>query len=62
VVGGVRVAETGSDLALLLAIVSSFKDQSLPRELIVFGEVGLAGEIRPVTNGSERLNEAAQPN
>lgn len=60
VVGGVRVGETGSDLALLLAIVSSFKDQELPRDLIVFGEVGLAGEIRPVPNGSERLSEAAK--
>lgn len=60
VVGGVRVAETGSDLALLLAIVSSFKNQELPRDLIVFGEVGLAGEIRPVNNGSERLNEASK--
>src|SRR5690606_37843757 len=48
VVGGVRVMETGADLALLLAIVSSFKERVLPRDLIVFGEVGLAGEIRPV--------------
>src|SRR5690554_3085022 len=60
VVGGVRVAETGSDLALLLAIVSSFKNQALPRDLIVFGEVGLAGEIRPVPNGHARLQEAAK--
>lgn len=60
VVGGVKVSETGSDLALLLAIVSSFKDHELPRDLIVFGEVGLAGEIRPVPNGSERLSEAAK--
>ncbi|MDN7125692.1 DNA repair protein RadA [Pseudidiomarina terrestris] len=60
VVGGVRVTETGADLALLLAIVSSFREQPLPRELIVFGEVGLAGEIRPVQNGQARLNEAAK--
>ncbi|WP_341503101.1 DNA repair protein RadA [Gallaecimonas sp. GXIMD4217] len=60
VVGGVRVAETSADLALLLAMVSSFKNQSLSRELVVFGEVGLAGEIRPVPSGSERLNEAAK--
>lgn len=60
VVGGVRVTETGSDLALMLAIVSSFKNNPLPRDMIIFGEVGLAGEIRPVPNGSERLNEAAK--
>ncbi|AWL11410.1 DNA repair protein RadA like protein [Saliniradius amylolyticus] len=60
VVGGVKVAETGADLALLLAMVSSFRNEPLPRELIVFGEVGLAGEIRPVPNGTERLAEAAK--
>lgn len=60
VVGGVRVAETSADLALLLAIVSSFRDRALPRELVVFGEVGLAGEIRPVPSGQERLGEAAK--
>ncbi|RTE86017.1 MULTISPECIES: DNA repair protein RadA [Gammaproteobacteria] len=60
VVGGVKITETSADLALLLAIVSSFKDQQLPRDLIVFGEVGLSGEIRPVPNGSERINEAAK--
>ncbi|TKB49259.1 DNA repair protein RadA [Ferrimonas sediminicola] len=60
VVGGVKVTETGADLSLLLAMVSSFKDQSLPRDLVVFGEVGLSGEIRPVPNGGERLNEAAK--
>jgi len=60
VVGGVKVAETSADLALLLAIVSSFKDQSLPKDLVVFGEVGLAGEIRPVPSGQERLREAAK--
>lgn len=60
VVGGVRVTETGADLALLLAIVSSFREQELPRDLIVFGEVGLSGEIRPVANGQARLHEAAK--
>ena len=60
VVGGVKISETSADLALLLAIVSSFKDVQLPRDLIVFGEVGLSGEIRPVPNGSERINEAAK--
>jgi len=60
VVGGVKVAETSADLALILAMVSSFKDKTLPRELVVFGEVGLAGEIRPVPSGQERLQEAAK--
>ena len=60
VVGGVKVSETSADLALLLAIVSSFRDRPLPRDLIVFGEVGLAGEIRPVPGGQERLREAAK--
>lgn len=60
VVGGVKVTETSADLALLLAVVSSFRDRPLPRELVVFGEVGLAGEIRPVPGGRERLREAAK--
>ena len=60
VVGGVKVSETSADLALMLAIVSSFKGEPLARELIILGEVGLAGEIRPVPNGQERLNEAAK--
>ena len=60
VVGGVKVSETSADLALVLAIVSSFKDRSLAKELVVFGEVGLAGEIRPVPGGQERLAEAAK--
>ncbi len=59
-VGGIRVEETGSDLALLMAIVSSFRDKALPEQLVCFGEVGLAGEIRPVPNGQERLNEASK--
>ena len=60
VVGGVKVTETSADLALLLSIVSSFRNKPLDRELIAFGEVGLAGEIRPVPNGSERISEAAK--
>lgn len=60
VVGGVKVTETSADLALLLAIVSSFQDKALPKDLVVFGEVGLAGEIRPVPGGQERLREAAK--
>ncbi len=60
VVGGVRVMETSADLAVLLAIVSSFRDRVLPQDLIVFGEVGLSGEIRPVPSGQERLREAAK--
>ena len=60
VVGGVKVLETSADLALILSVVSSFRDQSLPDDLVVFGEVGLSGEIRPVPNGQERLREAAK--
>lgn len=60
VVGGVKVLETSADLALLLAIVSSFRDRQLPRDLVVFGEVGLSGEIRPVPSGQERLAEAVK--
>ncbi|MFA5521903.1 MAG: DNA repair protein RadA [Castellaniella sp.] len=59
-VGGVRVTEPASDLAVLLAIVSSLRDRPLPRGLVVFGEVGLAGEIRPAARGQERLREAAK--
>ena len=60
VVGGVKVTETAADLAVVLAVVSSFRDQPLPDGLIVFGEIGLSGELRPVPNGQERLNEAAK--
>nr|MCU0807426.1 DNA repair protein RadA [Candidatus Contendobacter sp.] len=59
-VGGVRINETAADLAVLLAALSSFRDRPLPTDLVVFGEVGLAGEIRPVPNGEERLREAAK--
>lgn len=60
VVGGVKVTETGSDLALLAAVVSSLRNRIFDSETILFGEVGLAGEIRPVQSGQERLKEAAK--
>lgn len=60
VVGGVRVTEPAADLSVLLAILSSFRDRPLDGDLAAFGEVGLAGEIRPVPNGQERLKEAAK--
>jgi DNA repair protein RadA/Sms len=59
-VGGVKVTEPGADLAVLLAIVSSFRNKPLPHKMVVFGEVGLAGEVRPVQRGQERLREAAK--
>ncbi len=58
VVGGLKISETGSDLAVLLACASSLRGKALPQHLAVFGEVGLSGEIRPVPNGQERLKEA----
>ena len=60
VVGGVRVEETAADLALVLTAVSSLGNRALPQDLVVFGELGLAGEIRPVPFGEERLREAAK--
>ncbi len=57
-VGGIRVNETASDLPLLMAIISSLRNRALPSRQIAFGEIGLAGEIRPVYNGEERLKEA----
>jgi len=59
-VGGVKIDEPGADLAVLLAIVSSLKNKPLPGKHVVFGEVGLAGEVRPVQRGQERLREAAK--
>ena len=59
-VGGVRIGEPAADLAVVLAVVSSFRNRALPRGLAVFGEVGLAGEIRPAPRGQERLREAAK--
>lgn len=58
IVGGVKISETAADLAVLLAALSSYRDKALPQDLVVFGEIGLAGEIRPVVSGQERLNEA----
>lgn len=60
VVGGVRISETAADLPVLLAALSSFRSRPLASDLVVFGEVGLAGEVRPVANGEERLAEAAK--
>lgn len=60
IVGGVRVTETAADTAMLMAILSSFRNRPLPKDMITFGEIGLAGEIRPVPNGQERLKEAAK--
>jgi len=60
VVGGVKVSETSADLAVLCSILSSMRNQPLSQELIIFGEVGLAGEIRPVPSGQERIIEAAK--
>jgi DNA repair protein RadA/Sms len=60
IVGGVRLTETSADTALILAALSSFRDRPLANHLFTFGEVGLAGEIRPVPNGQERLREAAK--
>ncbi len=59
-VGGVKITEPAADLAVLLAIVSSLRNKALPEKLVVFGEVGLAGEVRPVQRGQERLKEAAK--
>lgn len=58
IVGGVRISETAADLPILLSILSSLRDLPMPRDLVVFGEVGLAGEVRPVQGGIERLHEA----
>jgi DNA repair protein RadA/Sms len=59
-VGGVKIVEPAADLAVLMAVVSSLKNRALPQKLVVFGEVGLAGEVRPVQRGQERLKEAAK--
>lgn len=59
VVGGVRISETGADLAMMLALFSSFRDRALPVKTLCFGELGLTGEIRPVPDGEQRLREAA---
>ena len=59
-VGGVRITEPAADLAVLLAVASSLRGRPLPRGLVAFGEVGLAGEVRPAPRGQERLREAAK--
>lgn len=60
VVGGLRISGTSADLPTMLAIVSSFRDRSMRERLISFGEVGLAGEVRPVRYGEERISAAAK--
>ncbi|OGT37233.1 MAG: DNA repair protein RadA [Gammaproteobacteria bacterium RIFCSPHIGHO2_12_FULL_38_14] len=60
IVGGLQITETAADLPVLFAVLSSLRNQTLPHDLIVFGEVGLSGEIRPVPGGQERLKEAAK--
>jgi DNA repair protein RadA/Sms len=59
-VGGVKISEPAVDLAVAMAVVSSLRNKPIPHRLAVFGEVGLAGEIRPVQRGQERLKEAAK--
>jgi DNA repair protein RadA/Sms len=59
-VGGVRVLEPAADLAVLLAVASSLKNKAVTRKTVIFGEVGLAGEVRPVQRGQERIREAAK--
>ena len=59
-VGGVRIGEPAADLAISLAILSSLRNKPLPQKLVVFGELGLAGEVRPAPRGQERLKEAAK--
>ncbi|MEO7159675.1 MAG: S16 family serine protease, partial [Polaromonas sp.] len=59
-VGGVRISEPAADLAVMLAITSSLRGKALPKGFLAFGEVGLAGEVRPAPRGQERLKEAAK--
>ena len=59
-VGGMKISEPATDLAVLLAIISSIRNRALPKGLVVFGEIGLAGEVRPAPRGQERLREAAK--
>jgi DNA repair protein RadA/Sms len=59
-VGGVRIAEPAADLAVTLAVYSSLKNKPLPKKAMIFGEIGLAGEVRPVQRGQERIREAAK--
>jgi len=59
-VGGVRLAEPGADLAIALAVASAATDRAIPHTLVAFGEISLAGEIRPVTSGKQRATEATR--
>jgi DNA repair protein RadA/Sms len=59
-VGGVRISEPAADLAVMLAITSSLRGKPLPKGFLAFGELGLAGEVRPAPRGQERLKEAAK--
>jgi len=59
-VGGVRISEPAADLAVMLAITSSLRARAMPKGFLAFGEVGLAGEVRPAPRGQERLREAAK--
>lgn len=59
-VGGLRLGETAGDLAVALAVASSYRDRPIPRDWVAFGELGLNGEVRPVPSGEERLREAAK--
>ena len=54
------MTETSADLALIAALVSSFRNRPLPQDVVIFGEIGLGGEIRPVPSGQERISEAAK--
>lgn len=60
VVGGVKITETGADLAIVVAVLTSFRDKILDKGTVVFGEIGLSGELRPVPGGQERIIEAAK--
>lgn len=60
VIGGVRIVEPAADLAIAMAVLSSYQNKILPATLAVFGEIGLTGEIRPVQRGQQRINEAAK--
>ena len=57
-VGGVKIGEPAADLAVILAMLSSFRNRPMPEKTVVFGEIGLSGEVRPVARGQERLKEA----
>ena len=60
IVGGMKVVETSSDLAVIAALISSERGRSIPHNVVIFGELGLGGEVRPVQNGQARIMEAAK--